>query len=305
MKVFTNINKNIPKNCVVSIGFFDGVHKGHVYLLNQLMNEANSKNQEELVITLWPHPAKYFGKNISLLNTLNEKIVLLEGLGIRNVLILDFNEELASLSANMFVENILKEKLSCSSIIMGYNNHFGNKNSTSKPESEFAIPVKRLQKFEFEEFTNINSSQIRECITQGDLEKANKMLGYNYKLSGNIISGYQIGRKLGFPTANLKVSDQDKIQPPNGVYVAKAYFDNKSYPAMLSKGTRPSFDGKELSLEFHIPNFEGDLYGKLVTIEFIKKMRDEIKYENIDDLITQIKKDQEETLAYFSKNLGF
>ena len=276
---------------MVSIGFFDGVHKGHVYLLKQLMNEANSKNQEELVITLWPHPAKYFGKNISLLNTLNEKIVLLEGLGIKNVLILDFNEELASLSANMFVENILKEKLSCSSIIMGYNNHFGNKNSTSKPESEFAIPVKRLQKFEFEEFTNINSSQIRECITQGDLEKANKMLGYNYKLSGNIISGYQIGRKLGFPTANLQL-DVSKLIPKAGVYEVDVSFENASFKGMLNIGTRPTLQGEKQTIEVHILDFEKDIYGKTLILKFRKRLRDERKFDSIKDLKAQLEYDK-------------
>lgn len=303
LKVFTNINENIPKNSVVSIGFFDGVHKGHVYLLKQLINEANLKNQEELVITLWPHPAKYFGKSLSLLNSLDEKLKLIENLGIRNVLILDFNSELASLSADKFVEKILLNKLSCSYILMGYNNSIGNKTLVSKPESEFAIPVKRLDKFEFGDFNNINSSQIRECISKGNMERAKEMLGYNYKIDGKIISGYKIGRKLGFPTANLELSDYDKIQPANGVYIAKAHFDGNFFPAMFSKGMRPSFDGKELSLEFHIPNFQGDLYGKLVELEFFKKIRDEEKYENIEDLIAQIKKDQIETLDYFSKNL--
>lgn len=303
LKVFTNINENIPKNCVVSIGFFDGVHKGHVYLLEQLIQEAELQEQEDLVISLWPHPAKFFGKEISLLNTLEEKIELIGKVGVKNLLVLPFDFNIASLSSDQFVEKVLKDQLFCSSILMGYNNNFGNKNIISKPESEYVLPVKRLGKYEFDNFNNINSSQIRECISKGNIVKASEMLNYNYKLQGKIISGYQIGRKIGFPTANLKVNDTDKLQPGNGVYIIKAIFNKSSYPAMLSKGTRPSFNGKEVSIEFHIPNFQGNLYGEEVEVEFLQKIRDEEKFENIDDLIKAIEKDKEITLSYFSKYL--
>lgn len=303
MKVFTNINENIPKNCVATIGFFDGVHKGHLYLLDKLSSFAIERNTEELLITLWPHPAKFFGRNINLLTSLEEKIELLSKTNIKNLLILPFNKEIASLPADEFVKTILREKLDCNSVLMGYNNSFGNKNGSNIPESEYAIPVKRLDKFETDQYTNINSSQIRECLQKGNVDKAAEMLGYDYKLRGKIVSGYKIGRKIGFPTANVGEYNVDKILPVNGVYICRVNLNGNYYPAMLNIGTRPSFDGKEKTIEFHIPNFTNNLYDSKVEISFLKKIRNEIKFTDIKGLIKQLESDKIKTLAYFAKNL--
>lgn len=303
MKVFTNINENIPKNCVASIGFFDGVHKGHLYLLNKLSEHARENNCEDLIITLWPHPAVVFGKPVSLLTTLEEKTILLEKAGVKNLLILPFNKEIAAMSDFEFAQTILLDKLNCTSLLMGYNNSFGNKNIPSVPDSELAVPVKRLSKFETEEFNNINSSQIRKCLQNGHVDNAAGMLGYNYSLKGQIVSGYRIGRTIGFPTANVGNYDLDKILPANGVYIIKARIGNNKYPAMLNIGIRPTFDGKERSIEFHIPDFDGDLYYSNVEIEFLVKLRDEVKFTDKDDLIRQLEEDKKKTIAYFDENL--
>jgi riboflavin kinase/FMN adenylyltransferase len=303
LKVFTNINENIPKNCVASIGFFDGVHKGHLYLLNKLSEHARKNNCEDLIITLWPHPAVVFGKSVSLLNTLEEKTFLLEKAGVKNLLILPFNKEIASMSDFDFAKTILHDKLTCSSLLMGYNNSFGNKNIPSVPDSALAVPVKRLTKFETEEFNNINSSQIRKCLQSGNVDNAAGMLGYSYHLKGQIVSGYRIGRTIGFPTANVGNYDSDKILPANGVYIINAHIGVSKYPAMLNIGTRPTFDGKDRSIEFHIPDFDGDLYNSNVEIEFLIKLRDEVKFADKDDLIRQLEADKKKTIAYFDENL--
>lgn len=303
MKIYTNINENIPKNCVASIGFFDGIHKGHLYLLDRLTSYASDCKTEELVITLWPHPAIFFGKQIKLLNSLDEKIDLIGKTKVKNLLVLPFTKEIASLPAEAFVKTILSEKLGCKSVLMGYNNSFGNKSVSIVPESKYVIPVKRLDKFETDEYTNINSSQIRECLQKGNVDKAAEMLGYNYRIKGKIISGYKIGRKIGFPTANVGNYDLDKILPDNGVYICSVRIKDNSYPAMLNIGTRPSFDGKEKTVEFNIPNFAGDLYDYDVEISFLKKIRNEIKFTEISDLIVQLEADKIKTLAYYAKNL--
>lgn len=300
MKIFTNINENIPKNCVVTVGFFDGLHRGHLYLIENLKKAANHSGTEELVITLWPHPALVIGRSVKLLNTLEEKIKLFESAGIKNLLILDFDNNLASLSFGQFVNSILYSRLSCSSVFMGYNNSFGNKNIIELNDEKPVIDVQRFSKFEMKSFEKVNSSNIRKFLQSGDVEKAAEMLGYNYILNGKIVSGYKIGRKIGYPTANIGEIDLNKLIPLNGVYIVKAYLGSEAYPAMLNIGFRPSFNGNEISLEFHIPDFDGDLYNSQTRIEFFKRLRAEKKFEKISDLIRQLDIDKQQTKAYFS-----
>lgn len=300
MKVFTNINENIPKNCVVTIGFFDGVHLGHKYLIQKIIQKASHNNVEELVITLWPHPAVVFGKPIKLLNSLEEKIDHFRKEGVKNLLVLEFNREIASLSAGRFINEILVEKLGASEVIMGYNNSFGNKESAYIDNIVTLIPVDRLEKFVLPGFEKLNSSQIRECLSVGNVDRANNMLGYNYYLSGKIVDGYKIGRKIGFPTANMELFNNDKLIPANGVYIIKVSVLGKVFPAMLNIGSRPSFNGNEITIEFHILDFDGDLYNEKVTIMFYEKIRDEIKFDNIDELIKQLELDKRKTKAFFS-----
>jgi riboflavin kinase/FMN adenylyltransferase len=300
LKVFTNINENIPKNCVVTVGFFDGVHLGHQYLLKNLIAEASKTGNEELVITLWPHPSIVFGRPIELLNSLEEKIEQIKVSGVRNLLILKFDEALAKYTAGQFVNKILYDALGCSAVIMGYNNSFGNKLGSEQDVEIPSIPTTRLEKFVKDGFDNINSSQIRQCLQKGNVDNAAIMLGYNYSLSGKVISGYKIGRKIGFPTANLGDYILDKIIPANGVYIVKAHFGEDCFPAMLNIGVRPSFEGTERSIEFHIPDFDGDLYDAEVKIEFYKRIREEKKFSDINDLVNQLMKDKQETKAFFS-----
>lgn len=303
LKIFTNINENIPKNCLVTIGFFDGVHNGHRYLLENLSRKANETGKEELVITLWPHPSAFFGHPVKLLTTIEEKTDLIFSTGIRNLLVLNFDKELASIQAGKFVNHILINKLGCSEVLMGYNNSFGSKSKKGEYDETPMIPINRLDKYILPGFEKVNSSGIRSMLEEGDVIQAALMLGRKYSLSGKIVNGYKIGRKIGFPTANLGEYNADKLIPAKGVYIVKAITDNNSYPAMLNIGTRPSFDGTDTTIEFHIPDFDGDLYDAEVRIEFVKYLRPEKKFSDINDLINQLKLDRDETRAFFAENL--
>lgn len=299
MKVYTNINENIPKNCVVTVGFFDGVHSGHKYILSKLKERAKELDSEELVITLWPHPSILFNKPISLINTFQEKIQLLEEFGIKNLLVLDFSHELAKMTKNEFSNIILKEQLEAKEIVMGFNNSFGSKKNEDSKYKDLGLPIMRIDEFNMTEFANINSSEIRTLISSGKVEDIKNLLGYNYSLKGKIVGGYQIGRTIGFPTANIGEIDEHKLLPANGVYIIEVSIDNNLYPAMLNIGHRPSFEGGDKTIEFHIPNFEADLYDKEVTIYFRRHLRSEKKFDSIDDLIKQLEHDKEDTVSFF------
>ncbi|MDD2385748.1 MAG: riboflavin biosynthesis protein RibF [Bacteroidales bacterium] len=299
MKIYTNINENIPKNCISTIGFFDGVHLGHQFLIKHLQEKAFFAGIEDLVISLWPHPSIHFGRPIKLLSTYSEKIKLFESIGVKNLLILDFNNELANTGGKKFTDEFLIKKLTISELVMGYNNSFGKKGDTDFDNIKKSIPVSFPQEFTFANNIKVNSSTIRIFLENGEVEDANKFLGYNFSITGSVVSGYQIGRTIGFPTANLGNIDEYKLIPANGVYICTANVNNKSLPAMLNIGTRPSFNGQQLGLEFHIPDFNSDLYGHEIQINFLKRIRSEIKFDTVDDLIVQLNKDKEDTQAYF------
>ena len=299
MKIFTNINENIPKNCVVTVGIFDGVHSGHKYILQNLIERAKKLDTEELLITLCPHPSIFFNNPIKLINTFDEKVSLLKDLGIRNLLVLDFNSELANMSNEDFTINILKNRLNALEVLMGFNNSFGNKEKESANLKELGISLRVADKYELKKYANINSSEIRSLLNNGEVEKASELLTYDYFLSGKIISGYQIGRKIGFPTANVSKIDENKLIPQNGVYIIEVLLDDTWFPAMLNIGTRPSFDGTELSVEFHILDYEADLYNQSIKLKFKKRIRAEKKFDNVNSLKMQLNADEETTRQYF------
>ena len=297
LKIYTNINENIPKNCVATIGFFDGVHNGHKFIFNKLQQKASESGVEELLISLWPHPAIFFNRPIDLLTTYEEKIELFKEIGIKNVLILNFNQELAQMSQEVFTNGFLIKKLKISELIMGYNNSFGTKNDATD-FTNLTVPVTKTKKILINGH-DVNSSSIRELLKKGNVEDSEELLGYSYYLTGKVISGYQIGRKLGFPTANIGEINDLKLIPANGVYIAEVKHKEEWLPAMLNIGIRPSFDGNLRSIEFHIPKFNENLYDKTITIRFRKRIRDEIKFPGIDDLIVQLRKDRKETISFF------
>ncbi len=298
MKIYTNINEKIIKNCVATIGFFDGVHNGHKYIIEQVQNSAKKRGVEDLIISLWPHPNIIFKKPIELLSTYEEKIELFKRFNVKNLLFFEFNNKTAQMSKKDFVQDILINKLNISELLVGYNNSFGNK-ELNKDDEDINITTSRLEKMLYND-KEVNSSIIRKLLKNGQVDDAGELLGYFYKLSGTIVSGYRNGRKIGFPTANISVNDKMKLIPDKGVYIVEALIEDKWYPAMLNIGNRPSFNGTTESIELHIPNFSSNLYNKELTIRFRKKIRDEKQFSNIELLIKQLHKDKQQTMDFFA-----
>lgn len=308
MKVFTNINENIdfaesinlvPGNCFASVGFFDGVHLGHKYVIEQLQAAATGSNTEELLVTLWPHPSIYFNNPVNLLTTLEEKIKILRNAGLRNLLILNFDTELANMPKTEFVKKILIGQLSVCGIVMGYNNSFGSKEKAGLEIDRNLVKILKLPEFTLPDEPKVSSSIIRRYLEEGMVKEASNLLGYYFMISGYVEYGYQIGRKLGFPTANLSRIENYKLIPADGVYIAEVKIDGDWLPAMLNIGKRPTFNGNERTIEFHILNYEGDLYNRNLSVRFIRRIRGEIKFDNTNKLVEQLNSDREVTRLFF------
>ncbi len=303
MKIYNQINEDIPKHCTVTVGFFDGVHLGHIFLINELIKTGKKYDCPTLVITMWPHPQTViYDKRIKLINDPDEKTELIRKTGADGLLILDFSQELAGLSPKKFIEYVLVNKLNAKILLKGFNNSFGNINKQNEVTGNGRIKIIRAGKFEFGKHKNINSTLIRNYLSNGKVEQANELLGYNYTIKGKVSSGHKVGRTLGFPTGNVSDINPVKLIPQTGVYVIKAKIEKSYFPAMLNIGYRPSFGSNKKTLEFHIINFKKSIYNQNVELVFYKKIRDEIKFENIDMLIEQLKKDKMITESYFREN---
>jgi riboflavin kinase/FMN adenylyltransferase len=238
-------------------------------------------------------------KNLRLLTTLNEKIKLFEKYGIDHLIVYTFDKEFAELSYIEFVEKILVEKIGTHCLVIGYDHKFGKNREggfdyLKKCAEKFAFKIERLDALLVDE-DNVSSTKIRNALESGDIEKANRFLGYNFTLHGKVVEGKQVGRKLGFPTANIEASDKHKIIPGYGVYAVIVELNGSEYKGMLNIGTRPTFNNNadNRSIEVNIFDFDGDIYKKEITLRFARKIRDEQKFESVEMLIEQLKKDKE------------
>lgn len=293
------------KNPVVTTGIFDGVHKGHRALLDYLVSRAKELNGESVVLTFSPHPRIVLEQNpgkLSFLTTLEEKKILLEKANIDHLVIIEFNKEFSNIRACDFVKDILIGKIGAKHLIIGYNHHFGRKeegdfNTIKQCTESLDFIVEQVEGFKTEEGT-ISSSLIRHALLSGRLDEANKWLGYYYSVSGRVIKGRQIGRSIGFPTANIEPDDAFKLIPANGVYAVEVRINGKTLPGMMSIGTNPTVndDISLRSIEVYILNFNEDIYGKSVSVVFRKRLRDEIKFETTEQLSKQMKLDKDQTL---------
>jgi riboflavin kinase / FMN adenylyltransferase len=304
---YGNLNLNKP---VVTLGIFDGVHTGHRTLIDRLVTVAKDLKGESVVITFSPHPRIILQKdhlNLSFLNTMKEKQALLNAAGVDHLIILEFTEEFSKIEACEFVKKILAEKIGTSHLILGHNHHFG-----WKGEGNFSTILKcsELHNFKVEQVEGFTSSQgpvsssvIRESLLNGRIEEANAILGYNYEITGEVVPGKKLGRKLGFPTANIKPDDPYKLIPGNGVYIAKVRFNESEYTGMLSIGSNPTVndDVRKKSIEVHILDFEGDIYGAMISVVLMKRLRDERKFDNITQLTEQMMLDKENTVRFAGK----
>jgi riboflavin kinase/FMN adenylyltransferase len=299
---------NSTEKTIVTIGTFDGIHIGHQKILKDLIRTAKKENKKSVLLTFFPHPRMVLQKDVSirLINTIEEKSSLLEKMGLDYLIIHPFSQEFSRLSALDFVRNILANQLNTSRLIIGYDHHFGkNREGNIHQLREYSL----LYDFEVEEIpaqdidnVSVSSTKIRTALKEGRLKTANNYLGYNYMLNGTIVNGKKLGGKIGFPTANLDIKEPYKLIPKTGVYVIKTIIDAVLYTGMMNIGFNPTVKGKYQTIEAHLFDFNKDLYGRKVTIELLFFLREEQKFNSIEDLIIQLKLDKVNALFYLTNN---
>lgn len=300
MKVHHHINEFDPLGPVVlTQGTFDGVHYGHQQILKRVVSQAKAMDGESVLLTFFPHPRLVLypdDNDLKLLNSLEERIELVEKLGVDHMVILPFTKEFAKLSPEEFVREILVNKLKVKKLIIGYDHRFGkNRRGSFKDMLRFS----KLFGFSLEEITaqeiadcTVSSTKIRKALLDGDVNEANALIGRPYTLKGEVMHGSKKGKELGYPTANIHVEAQYKLIPSNGVYAVKIYHDDREYTGMLNIGDNPTFADKNWSIEVHIFEFDKNIYNQTVEIAFIQRMRDEMKFSSVDELIQQMKEDE-------------
>ena len=304
MKVHYGV-ENIEIKCpVVTIGSFDGVHLGHACVIQHLKEKAASIDGESVIISFEPHPREVLyprEQKIGILTTLEEKITILEKYGVDHLIILKFTLEFAQQSYNDFVKKILIDKLKIKGLVVGYDHRFGkdragNFENLQELANEYGFFLEKEVVFE-EDDVNVSSTKIRNALAVGDITTVNRFLGYSYSVTGEVVYGHHLGHKIGFPTANIQVSDERKLLPAIGVYAVKVIIEQEIFNGMLNIGIRPtvSNDG-QVSCEVYIFDFNRDLYGKTITINFIDRIRGERKFNDIEELRAQLQKDKEKIL---------
>lgn len=289
---------------ILTIGTFDGVHIGHQKILKHIVALAQKEGLVSTVLTLFPHPRMVLQKddNIKLLNTIDERIQLLKNIGIERVIVKEFTKEFANLSAKDYVEQILVKELNTKQIVIGYDHHFGKNRSANIDDlkifaKEFNFKVEEISAQEIEDVT-VSSTKIRKALDNGNIEVANAYLDYNYFISGEVVKGKGIGRTLDYPTANIRIKESYKLIPRDGVYVVKSVIDNATVFGMMNIGTNPTVSGKARSIEVHFFDFDKDIYGNVLKIEFLHWLRSEQKFENLDALKKQLSNDMTNALEH-------
>ena len=308
MKIYRDIENFNVANPVIAIGSFDGVHMGHEEIIRKVKEIAQKTNGESVIFTFYPHPRQVLfpdDKNLKLITTIEEKEELFEKAGIENLIIYPFTKEFSGLNYKKFVKDILVKKLKIKALIIGYDHRFGKDREGGCEMLEdlskiYHFPVYKTSAVTIDK-ENISSTRIREALEKGDIENTNRLLGYHFRLFGTVVEGYKRGRKINFPTANIKPLNKNKIIPGRGVYAVKVYANDKFYPGMLNIGFRPTVNHKNniQNIEVHIIGFQGDLYNKNIKINFYKKIREEQKFDSLENLQKQLEKDKKEITDFF------
>jgi riboflavin kinase/FMN adenylyltransferase len=308
LKIYTDISDFEGSNyAVVTVGTFDGLHVGHQQIINRMKEIAARKNGDTILVTFDPHPRQVLNNNpepLKFISTHERKQKLLEKFGIDNKIIIPFTREFAATPSEVFIKEYLVDKLNVKKLIVGYDHHFGknregNYSQLKKLGEQYGFEVEEVPAQYVDEIA-VSSTKIRKALCNGDVSQANSMLGYNYSISGKVVVGNKIGRKIGFPTANIKISDEYKLICAGGVYACLVNFDGKVYKGMGNIGTRPTVGINGLVTEVHIFNFDKDIYNQEITISFIDRIRDEKKFEDLDALKKQLVKDKEVVLNLLS-----
>ena len=309
MRVYNDlslIEKN--ENTIITIGTFDGVHLGHQEIFNVLTINAKNNGCRSFVLTFEPHPRMVIQPNyeLKLLTTFQEKVDLLEEMGIDNLLVIPFTKEFSQLSSEEFFRQYILEGLGVKKIVIGYDHHFGKgRDGDEKKIREWgfanSFEVQKTEAVTINE-TVVSSSTIRNLLSMGEVVKAAALLGRNYSYSGKVVVGDRRGRELGFPTANIQLENEFKLIPKNGVYAVKVSLENETFNGVMNIGIRPTFKETTIVLsEVHILNFNKDIYGKIIRVEFIEWIRDEQKFSSKEELIKQIEIDKEKTNKLLTK----
>ena len=290
------------------MGTFDGVHIGHRKILEKLIQNTETEEYESLVLTFFPHPRMVLQgqSEIKLLNTIAEKIDLLEKIGIQNLVIHPFDEKFSNLSAEEFVKSVLVEKFHVQKIIIGHDHRFGKNRSANIDD---LIAFGKQYHFEVEQISvqevdavSVSSTKIRKALLEGNVAMANEYLGYDYSLSGTVVKGKQLGRTIGFPTANLKIEENYKLIPKNGVYIVKSILDQKTVFGMMNIGFNPTVAGENLTIEIHYFDFDANLYEQKISVSILSYLRPEQKFGSVTLLKEQLQKDAAAALGYFNQD---
>jgi riboflavin kinase/FMN adenylyltransferase len=307
---------------VATTGFFDGVHKGHRAVLEQVMRVAHAEGKESMVVTFWPHPRTVLGQDaekLRLLNSVEEKKRLLLGLGIQHIKIIPFSHELAAMTTGEFFDRYLKQELNVDHLVVGHDHRLGNRalddfEAMKKLGEPLGINVERVEAVAFSSFfgqdtsvfvpknNTVSSTKIREALKGGDVNTANECLGYLYGLQGVVVEGHKIGRQMGFPTANMQLYEPLKQLPADGVYAVLATVARREYRGVMNVGVRPTLKSAPVRvIETHIFNFDEDIYGQPIEVRLVRRIREERRFNSLDELKQQIAKDKESSLHHFEK----
>jgi len=291
----------------ITIGTFDGVHVGHRMILKRLIANTSDTSLKSTLLTFFPHPRMVLQKDsdIKLLNTIDEKTKILGNLGLDQLIIHPFTKEFSRLSSTEFVRDLLVNKLKAKKIVIGYDHRFGrNRNADIKDlityGGAFGFEVDEIPAQEIDE-VSVSSTKIRRALEDGDIKTANRFLGYNYMLTGIVQKGKGVGRQLSFPTANLFIEERYKLIPKNGVYVVNADINGKTVSGMMNIGYNPTVNGTMKSIEVHFFDFEQDLYDQTIQVNILQRIRDEHKFDSVEELKEQLKKDRETSIVILSQ----
>lgn len=308
LKLFHSINDfHSTKKTILTLGTFDGVHIGHKKILERITQNTENGKYESLVLTFFPHPRMVLQEKseIKLLNTISEKSKLLEQTGIENLVIHPFNESFSRLTAEEFVHSILVDQFHIQKIIIGHDHRFGRNRTANIDDliafgAEYGFEVEQISAQEIQD-VSVSSTKIRKALNEGNMALANDYLGYNYFLTGEVVKGKQLGRTIGFPTANIQVEEDYKLIPKKGVYVAKALIGQKEVFGMMNIGFNPTVSGEKQTIEVHLFDFDVDIYGEKIEVSLLHYLREEQKFGSVDLLKAQLNQDKADALTFISQ----
>ena len=305
MKVTKGLKNAVSSHpSILTLGTFDGIHKGHRTIISKLTSESKKHDLKSIILTFFPHPRNIVSsKKIKSISTIDEKIQIFSELDLDELIIQNFNKSFSEMGAEEFIK-LLVNNLNLKKIIVGYNHRFGkNRSADINVLKDFSLKydfeVIEIKAFEFEKI-KISSTKIRSSINDGNIDVCNNYLGYNFNINGIVVKGKSIGKSIGFPTANINIAEEYKIIPKNGVYLVRCFFEKNKFYGMMNIGYNPTFGSNEKTIEVNIFDFSRDLYDKNIRIEFLKFIRDEIKFDNAEELQNQLIEDRENCIKHIN-----